>query len=109
MVAVTACNSAPVWTAKCDYSNDCGSILVGQQGVSAANYPKSNLTYTGGTLKTISSDAFKETGICLGGISMDDYIKDVVENLWCSGQLKECNEDVDGEVTIPPMRGFIEI
>ena len=43
------------------------------------------------------------------GISMDDYIKEMVENLWYSGQLKGCNEDVDGEVTVPPMRGFIEI
>ena len=91
---------------KCDYSNDCGSILAGQQGTSAANYSKSNLVYTGSTYKTISAGEFNNMAT---GISIDDYIKGVVENLWCSGQLKECNEDVDGEVTIPPMRGFIEI
>lgn len=92
---------------KCDYSNDCDSILAGQQGTSAANYSKSNLVYTGTTtLKTISSGGLNNMA---AGISMDDYIKEMVENLWCSGQLKGCNEDVDGEVTIPPMRGFIEI
>ena len=104
MVAATACNSAHVWTAKCDYSNDCGSILAGQQGTTATNYSKSNLVYNGSTYKTIGALDNMATGI-----SMDDYIQELVEKLWYSGQLKWCNEDVDGEVTIPPMRGFIEI
>ena len=84
----------PGFVMKCDYSNDCNSLIVGQHGTSSVNYSKYNLIHTG------SMEA---------GISMEDYIKDVVENLLCSGQLKECNEDVDGEVTVPPMRGFIEI
>ena len=87
---------------KCDYSNDCGSILAGQQGTSAANYSKSNLVYTGSTtLKTISSGGFHEMET---GISMDDYIKNEIEKLANKFLAKN-----DEDVVIPPMRGFIEI
>lgn len=88
------------WVAKCDYSNDCGSVLA--QGTSSANFMRSNLVYTGsGTLdNTIAVGRDSSGGIYLDEAWMDDLCK----------KIKGINESKDcDDVTVPPMRGFIEI
>lgn len=87
-----------VWVAKCDYSNDCGSVLA--QGTSSANFMRSNLVYTGTLDNTIAVGRDSSGGICLDEDWMDSFCK----------KLKAVNESNDcDEVTVPPMRGFIEI
>lgn len=102
MGVLTACNSAPVWTAKCDYSNDCGSITSTQQGTSSANFMRSNLVYTGSS----APDNIVAVGCrdC-GGIRLDEeWMDDLCKKIKAINESKDCDE-----ITVPPMRGFIEI
>lgn len=94
------------YTLKADYSSGLdNTINIGCQGTSAT-LSRSNLVYTGSSaLDNIVAVGCRDCG----GIRLDDYIEELAENLLCSGQQKGRNEDVDGEVTVPPMRGFIEI
>lgn len=94
-----------VWVAKCDYSNDCGSVLA--QGTSSANFMRSNLVYTGsGTLdNTIAVGCSDDIGgICLDEKWLDEFSKKLNREIKAINESNDCDE-----VTVPPMRGFIEI
>lgn len=86
-----------VWVAKCDYSNDCGSVLA--QGTSSANLMRSNLVYTGTLDNTIAVGCDSS-----GGIGFEDWMDELCKKIKTVNESKECDD-----VTVPPMRGFIEI
>lgn len=90
-----------MWVAKCDYSNDCGSVLA--QGTSSANFMRSNLVYTGTLDNSITVERSS------GGIHLDeDWMDSFCKRL--KGELKTVNESKDcDDIIVPPMRGFIEI
>lgn len=96
------------FTLKADYSSGLdNTVAVGCQGTSSANFMRSNLVYTGsGTLdNSIAVGCSDATGgICLDEKWLDEFSKKLM------GEIKAINESNDcDEVTVPPMRGFIEI
>ena len=74
------------WTLKADYSSGLNnSVAVVGQGTSAAPYYHSNLNY--------------------GGIRLDeDWMDKLCKEIKAVTESKDCDE-----ITVPPMRGFIEI
>ena len=116
--------SGRVCVAKCDYSNDCGSILAQQQGTTSANYKRTNLVYTGsGSLdntiavvgQDMSATPYHNSNLNYGGIYLDEdwmdkLCKAVKATDYHIEEIKGVNESIDDEeITVPPMRGFIEI
>lgn len=78
------------WTLKADYSSGLdNTIAVVGQGTSAAPYHHSNLNYG---------------GICLDEDWMDKLCKEIKGGFKTIGESKDYDE-----ITVPPMRGFIEI